>query len=364
MKKLKILLLYSGSEIRRTFSYQTGWVKYFLRDPHFETSAFNVQAPGLIAGLRFRLSVMLSRTDAVVILHSVFSNSLCLGGRLFETIKRMSQPKAFFIGNEYKLLPEKMKFCEDLGLCLLVTMNPDERAQALYRDRLGCRVTCIPSAGVDSELFRPVKAWEERKLDLGYRAVASPLYLGHDERREIAEFFKRRAEVLSLAADISLDPADRFTAEQWAAFLNDCRGQIGTEAGGDYFELDDRTRLRVNQYLKEHSGAGLKEIRARFFENYPDPVPVRTISGRHAEAAASGTVQILFEGRYNDYFQPDVHYIPLRKDFSNADDALRKFRDREFCRQLAQNAQDTVLRELTYEKLIERFYGELLKAGL
>ena len=95
----------------------------------------------------------------------------------------------------------------------------------------------------------------ERPIDLGYRADDSPAYLGHRERREMAEFFQARAAAYGLTVDISLDPKDRFDETAWAAFLNRCKGQLGTEAGGDYFELDDRSRHEVNAYTAEHPAA-------------------------------------------------------------------------------------------------------------
>lgn len=91
---------------------------------------------------------------------------------------------------------------------------------------------------------------------------------------------------------------------------------MGTEAGGGYFELTDVTRTKVNRYVATHRSATMEEIQERFFADYEEPVPGWMISGRHVEAAGTKTVQILFDGYYNDYFQPDVHYIALKKDFS------------------------------------------------
>ena len=42
--------------------------------------------------------------------HTVFSNNLMLAPRVIEQLARRPQPKVYFIGNEYKLMPEKMQF--------------------------------------------------------------------------------------------------------------------------------------------------------------------------------------------------------------------------------------------------------------
>jgi hypothetical protein len=88
-------------------------------------------------------------------------------------------------------------------------------------------------------------------------------------------------------------------------------------------------------------------------------VRARSITGRHAEAAATKTVQILFEGDYSGFFEPDVHYLALAKDFSNVDDVLARFRDDDHCREIAENAYRVATEELTYDRLLDRFLEAL-----
>ena len=96
----------------------------------------------------------------------------------------------------------------------------------------------------------------------------------------------------------------------------------------------------------------------RFFGDYTHPVPGRVLSGRNVEAAGTKTVQLLLEGAYGGYLEPDVHYIPLRKDFSNVGESIAKFRDEGFCARVRENAF-AVAQELTYPKLIDRFHDAL-----
>src|SRR5439155_24681894 len=129
-----------------------------------------------------------------------------------------------------------------------------------YRERLGCRVVGIPNTGWDPGLFSARQPPEERPLDLGYRAFENGIELGHRERRELADRFLAAADDHGLAVDISLDPERRFDERGWARFLNRCKGQIGSEAGSDYFELTDETRERVLAYRASHPEAGFEEI--------------------------------------------------------------------------------------------------------
>jgi hypothetical protein len=294
------------------------------------------------------------RGDVVIVLHSVFSNALMLSERAIDALARLPQPKVYFIGNEYKLMPEKMAFCQRLGVGLLVSQSLSSQVHALYQRRLGCRVVGVPNTGLDTELFTPMNSPEERPIDLGYRAADAPAYLGHQERRELAEFFAARASAYKVAVDISLAAEDRLDECGWAAFLNRCKGQLGSEAGGDYFDLDDRSRLAVGAYLETHPGASFAELAARFFPPAHEHVPLRILSGRQVEAAGTKTAQLLFEGHYDGLFEADSHYISLKKDFSNADEAMRKFKDVGFRRRIVERAYEFVREHLTYERLIDR----------
>jgi hypothetical protein len=85
-------------------------------------------------------------------------------------------------------------------------------------------------------------------------------------------------------------------------------------------------------------------------------IPIRTISPRHFEAAILRVCQILFEGQYAGIMQPMVHYLPLKKDFSNFEEVIRLFRDPQFCHAITENAyRDLILSgRYTYQLLVEK----------
>jgi hypothetical protein len=351
---LRALVLYARSADTETFSYQSGWPRALARDPRFQSQLVNVAAPGTASRLSAWWAIRHARVDVVLMLHSIFSNALRLDGRLLDAVRALGAPNVFFIGNEYKLMPEKMAFADSLGIALLVSQSNSPAVHRLYRDRLGCAVVGVPNTGVDLEIFRPVSDPDARPIDLGYRADDSPAYLGHNERRRMAEYFQQHAAELGLRVDVSLNPADRLNERDWAAFLNRCRGQLGTEAGGDYFSLDDEYRRTVNAFVAEHPNARFDEIHERFFRGVTAAVPLRIISGRNIEAAATRTVQLLFDGEYDGYFHPDEHYIPLRKDLSNVPEAIEKFRDRGFAARISDNAFRLATTAFTYDALVGR----------
>jgi len=123
-----------------------------------------------------------------------------------------------------------------------------------------------------------------------------------------------------------------------------------------YFEVTDKTRKAVNIICNENPEVDFDTIYNKFFAEYKDPVPIWTISGRHAETAACKSVMVMLKGKYNDYFKADEHYISVEKDFSNMDEVMEKFRDDSFCSQLTENSYEAAMTSLTYEKLISRLH--------
>jgi hypothetical protein len=66
---------------------------------------------------------------------------------------------------------------------------------------------------------------------------------------------------------------------------------------------------------------------------------------------------ILFEGEYSKILTPDVHFIPLKKDFSNIENVFDKIRDRAFIREMAERSYEDILRSgaYSYQAFISSF---------
>ena len=356
MKKISVALIYWQSDENSTLSYQHGWPEAIQQSPLFEIVHFNLWKMSWLDRFDFLRRLQKAKVQAIILLHSTFSNQQNLRGLVLWAVSICSAPKIFFIGNEYKHMPEKLLFAKKLGISLLLTQSNDERVLSSYRKSLGCNVDFMPNTGIDTKIFYPPHKSSKRSIDIGYRAYESPWYLGNNEKKEIADYFESYAPKQGLVVDISVDPRDRFDAEGYANFLRNCYGQIGTEAGGDYFELTDITRNKVNDYLSRNRQATWTEVKSLFFDCYGPAIPMRIVSGRQAEAAACMTVQILFEGKYGGFFEPDNHYISLNKNFSNIDEVMLKFSDLEYCSKITKNAYEVAVSEFTYEILIKKLH--------
>ncbi len=355
---MRLLVVYAGETANRTLSYQRGWPRAFRTVPGVSATLLNLAETTLRANLWGEWIFHCGRFDAIVLLHSVYSNACYLAGRRYELVARSKLPKILFMGNEYKNFPEKLALAKGLDIALLVTMLHHPRALSGYRSRLNCEVLPLPSAGYDPELFKRISGRGERPIDIGYRAYDAPAYLGHRERSEIATVVGNAARARDLKCDISLDAAARFDEKGWASFLYGCVAQIGTEAGGDYLDFEDSRRLAVNAALDAEPQLSFDQIRARYFTDRGDGAG-RALSGRITEAAAAGCVQILLAGEYSGYFKADEHYISLARDFSNVSECLDRLSDVGECNRIVAAAAEVARTQLTYDALIGKFLGAL-----
>ena len=335
VRPLRVLGLYADDTSWSTLSYARSLPRAVARYPGFALDTANIAR--LTRWNRVALGARLrwGRYDAVFLFHSVFSNANYVSPGLEDEIRRAGPPIVQFAGNEYKLMPEKMAFARRLGIALFVSQIAREPVLDLYRRHLGCKVMFVPNATFDPDLFAGAKSADMREIDIGYRAFEGVFYLGHDDRTRIAAIVSSAAERCGLRLDVSLDPAKRFTEADWRSFLGDCRGQLGTEAGTDFFNLDDGLRHAVNAYCEAHPTAQFTDVAAKFFNSDRPKFSGRTISSRHIEAAAARSVQLLFPGEYAGVFEAGTHYIPLARDGSDVDDALDRFADRGYRARIA-----------------------------
>jgi hypothetical protein len=188
---------------------------------------------------------------------------------------------------------------------------------------------------------------------------------GAREKYDIAVGFSQRAEGSGLKLDVEADEHRRIYGHDWYRFMANCRAVLGVEAGVSIFDVEDRVRQEYERLVVLNPKASFDDL-SRMLDHWEGNIPYRTISPRHFEAAAFGACQILFEGSYSEIMQPMVHYIPLKKDFSNFDDVVLMFRDETLRRELTENAYRDLIASgtYTYRRFVEGFDEGLRQAGV
>jgi hypothetical protein len=96
------------------------------------------------------------------------------------------------------------------------------------------------------------------------------------------------------------------------------------------------------------------------------------ISPRVFEAAQTKTAQLLVEGEYDGILEADRHYMPLREDLSNLDEALERIADPAETEAFAERAWEDLILSGSYsygafaahvETVVEEVAGERPRRG-
>lgn len=195
-----------------------------------------------------------------------------------------------------------------------------------------------------------------RDIDVGYRAWKAEAWLGEHGMHKVwvAERSEEAAHRQGLSTDISLRNEDVLSGDDWFRFLLRCRATVGVEGGASLCDADGSVKAAVDAYVKEHPHASFEEIRSNCFPDQDNRLALQCISPRHLEAVATETTQALVEGRYSDILEPDLDYIPIRKDYANLDEVMRKLADPVFCAAMAKRAHERVVRtgKATYRTFV------------
>ena len=65
---------------------------------------------------------------------------------------------------------------------------------------------------------------------------------------------------------------------------------------------------------------------------------------------------MLVEGDYYD-FQPNIHYISLKKDYSNIDECIEKLNDLQFIDLITENSYKLVKENYLYKNHIQKLFN-------
>jgi len=270
-----------------------------------------------------------------------------------------------FLANEHRDVPAKLRFLTQCGCDFIVTQYPAERVATIYARETDARV--IGFEGCMSPLPENVRIvpWKEREFDISFRGVKYPYYLGHQDRTLIYSHLstlKKDASCL-LKIDLAGDETNNFMpGDQFLQLLANTRAVLGSEAGGDFLDFDNEIRRGVCALELERKSRGEETTFADVIKTFGDSFELarrtqpsgRLTSSRIFEAASTRTLQILFEGDYCKMFEPWVHYVPLKRDFSNWADVVDVLRDDERATQITEAMYSVCAEKYTYKARVQQ----------
>lgn len=310
----------------------------------------------------------LSHFDAVVLHYCI---RVCVPGHLSPeyTAALRSYPglKILFAQDEYDHTNITRQAIDELGIQLMYTCVPmDAVAQVYPPERFGhvdFQPTLTGYVPLDLGDLGMPKPLHERSRLIGYRGRDIGWWYGDlcQEKLRIGQGMKAICERLGVAHDIAWDNASRIYGPAWFDFLRDCRATLGTESGSNVFDFDGQLKRQVEDALKANPNATYKEIHDRFLKDHEGRIVQNQVSPKLFEAIALRCALVLFEGNYSGVVKPWVHYLPLKKDFSNAADLIHQLQNDDLVQTMTERAYQDVVESgrFSYPTFVEGFEQDL-----
>jgi hypothetical protein len=186
---------------------------------------------------------------------------------------------------------------------------------------------------------------------------------------ELVDLFIRATELKDLITDIkntqenSKKTNDKSIklGNDWYDFLFSCKAIIGCEGGASLLDANGLIKNKVNAFEKLNPEADFDEIEKACFPEQDFNISCFALSPRHFEAVMTQTLQILVEGTYGNIFKPWIHYIPLKRDFSNLDEIFVALNNPEKCQKIIDNAYKDILlsRKYTYASFVKDILNDI-----
>lgn len=284
--------------------------------------------------------------DALVIHYSVrLSVEEHLSRGVAAAIAAYDGPKLLYIQDEYENTEIARRWIEMLGIDTVFTCVPLDQVSEVYSrsrfDNVDFVETLTGYVPEDALIDDYAKPLAERDVMIGYRGRRLPHHYGRlgQEKAQIGIGVRDRALKLGLPVDIEVDDSRRIHGTDWYRFLGSCRATLGTESGSNVFDDDGQ----LKRLAEKHRSISYDDFARRYLGPHEGKVRMNQISPKIFEAIRLRTALILFEGTYSGVVEPDVHYITLKKDFSNFDDVVGKISSLEYVQSLTDNAYRDII---------------------
>lgn len=273
------------------------------------------------------------RFDVIVIHYSlVIANDSYVSPAMRTALRQSRALKAAFIQDEYRHIDQTNAAFREIGLDVLFTCMPTASIESVYSEAAlpGVRKINVLTGYVPEKLLsRTIKPYATRPIDVSYRARKVPAWLGDlgQEKWNIGRRFLRDAEHYGLICDIAYREEERLYGDAWVRFLENCKATLGVESGSSVFDFTGEVQAAVNRATAADPDIPYDKLKREHFADIDGVINQRQISPRCFEAAALGTLMILYEGHYSGLLEPWRHYVPLAKDHSNMADVVAVLRD-------------------------------------
>lgn len=334
-------------------------ISFLQRVSNFEIDVYNFA--GSASPFRLPANIDLGEYTGVVLHNSLaynVDNLRELDANLAVQFKNYGGLKVIFKQDENHKSRETAKYLGEKKFDIVFTCLPESEREKVYpREVVGDITFSQMLTGYVTPDLRDgllERFAGPRDIDVGYRGSLQPLNFGRlcYEKRSIGESFLKATADMSLKCDISSRWEDRFSGDDWFKFLCRSKAVLGVESGASIFDLDGEVALAIRQFnatcAVDENDPEYAERLLEHLKHFEGNVYYNQVSPRHFEAAATKTLQIMFEGRYSDILVPGKHFVELKRDFSNIREVIEVLRDEEARTAIIETAYRDIVVAPTY----------------
>jgi hypothetical protein len=255
-----------------------------------------------------------------------------------------------FPQDEFYKTSELDKFFSSLKINFIYGLIPNHEFTKIYPNssKFSSYFQVLPFYIEKQKISNYYKSFENRDLDLVYRAWAAEPWLGQVARDKLNMLqVQDLLKTHSFKIDLSCSPDKQLENSDWLRLLASSKWTLVTPGGSSITDPDGDLR---NLYIE--SGLPNKDIEdfdlayeKLEFNKLDFSLDLSVITPRILEAAICGTALIAFPSRYNDKLLPGVHYFALNRDFSNLNLLIEVLNDIEVWNYYRANLRELIFQD-------------------
>ena len=330
------------------YSFIDDWREAFVQSPRLAVTACDIND---YFGYRRQLK-RIRDYDLIVLLHSATGQHMDALLAAEAAYQNRNGRMVVFFSNEYEFMTKKAEFINSTGTEFVCTQLPLDVASWIYH--YDSSQLLSTSHALNPRLYRDTGM--DRDVDIGFIGSLYHRQIGDKERTDLIMYFNDHGVGHGLACDIRLRNVPR---ETWAEFLNGCKGIVGAESGTYYLDSKGQIMDTVRRLLLRDRDMSFDAIWTPELTRDQEFRSGKAISSRHFEPIGTKTCQILVEGDYNGILKADEHYIAVKKDLSNIDNAIERFKDESYRSRIAQQAYEFVIENHTYDHRVATLLNQV-----
>lgn len=354
---MKILLVYN----KPLFNYAA------TLNEHIESFAkyTNNSVIKINTELGFPKNLRQIKFDVIILHYSLFGrgSKYELNNKFINYLEQSKSFKVAFFQDEYRNCKKRFSFLNDCKIDSIYTLLDPKYYDETYYKYTSVKSVYLTLTGYVDKKHIDIgkayyKSYNDRTIDISYRARELPYYMGKEaqEKVDIAKEFIKRLEKSDFNIDIDYTESSRLYGDDWYKLMANSKVVIGVEAGVSIFDIDGKAYESYISLIQNKPNSTKEEI-FQALESWEGKIYYRTISPRVFEAASFKVLQVLFEGEYQGILKPMIHYIPLKKDFSNFEEVLSIIKDETLVEKIINNAYNDLIvsGKYSYQSFIQEF---------